>query len=38
LKRALAEAKVKATARAETLSLEKSAAIYRALRDAQAES
>src|SRR5579863_8693369 len=33
LKRALAEAKVKATARAETLSLEKSAAIYRALRE-----
>jgi 16S rRNA (adenine1518-N6/adenine1519-N6)-dimethyltransferase len=32
LKRALAEANVKATARAETLSLEKSAAIYRALR------
>jgi 16S rRNA (adenine1518-N6/adenine1519-N6)-dimethyltransferase len=32
LKRALAEAKVKATARAETLSLEESAAIYRALR------
>ena len=38
LKRALAEAKVKATARAETLSLEESAAIYRALRDGQAES
>ena len=34
LKRALAAAEVKATARAETLSLEKSAAIYRALRDA----
>ena len=34
LKRALAEAKVKGTARAETLSLEESAAIYRALRDA----
>jgi len=34
LKRALAEAKVKGTARAETLSLEQSAAIYRALRDA----
>ena len=34
LKRALAEAKVKATARAETLSLEESAAIYRALRSA----
>jgi 16S rRNA (adenine1518-N6/adenine1519-N6)-dimethyltransferase len=32
LKRALAEAKVKATARAETLSLEESAAVYRALR------
>jgi 16S rRNA (adenine1518-N6/adenine1519-N6)-dimethyltransferase len=38
LKRALAEAKVKGTARAETLSLEESAAIYRALRDAQADS
>jgi 16S rRNA (adenine1518-N6/adenine1519-N6)-dimethyltransferase len=38
LKRALAEAKVKGTARAETLSLEQSAAIYRALRDAQAGS
>jgi len=38
LKRALAEAKVKATARAETLSLEESAAVYRALRKAQAES
>jgi 16S rRNA A1518/A1519 N6-dimethyltransferase RsmA/KsgA/DIM1 with predicted DNA glycosylase/AP lyase activity len=38
LKRALAEAKVKATARAETLSLEESAAIYRALRDGRAES
>jgi 16S rRNA (adenine1518-N6/adenine1519-N6)-dimethyltransferase len=38
LKRALAEAKVKATARAETLSLEESAAIYRALRQAQTES
>jgi 16S rRNA (adenine1518-N6/adenine1519-N6)-dimethyltransferase len=37
LKRALAEAKVKGTARAETLSLEESAAIYRALRDAQAD-
>jgi 16S rRNA (adenine1518-N6/adenine1519-N6)-dimethyltransferase len=35
LKRALAEAKVKATARAETLSLEESAAVYRALRDGQ---
>ena len=33
LKRALAEAKVKPTARAETLSLEESAAVYRALRD-----
>jgi len=33
LKRALAEAKVKATARAETLSLGESAAVYRALRD-----
>ena len=33
LKRALAEAKVKATARAETLSLEESAAVYRALRN-----
>jgi 16S rRNA (adenine1518-N6/adenine1519-N6)-dimethyltransferase len=33
LKRALAEAKVKATARAETLSLEESAAIYRSLRE-----
>jgi len=32
LKRALADAKVKATARAETLNLEQSAAIYRALR------
>ena len=38
LKRALAEAKVKGTARAETLSLEESAAIYRALRDAHNES
>lgn len=38
LKRALAEAKVKATARAETLTLEESAAIYRALRDVQTES
>ena len=38
LKRALAEAKVKATARAETLSLEESAAVYRALREAQTES
>jgi 16S rRNA (adenine1518-N6/adenine1519-N6)-dimethyltransferase len=33
LKRALAEAKVKPTVRAEALSLEKSAAIYRALRE-----
>ncbi len=38
LKRALAEAKVKATARAETLSLEESAAVYRALRNSQSES
>ena len=38
LKRALAEAKVKATARAETLSLEESAALFRALRKAQTES
>jgi 16S rRNA (adenine1518-N6/adenine1519-N6)-dimethyltransferase len=38
LKRALAEAKVKATARAETLSLEESAAVYRALRSSQTES
>jgi 16S rRNA (adenine1518-N6/adenine1519-N6)-dimethyltransferase len=38
LKRALAEAKVKATARAETLSLEESAAIYRALRSTNTES
>ena len=38
LKRALAEAKVKATARAETLSLEESAAIYRALRQGRIES
>jgi len=38
LKRALAEAGVKATARAETLSLEQSAAVFRALRGAQAES
>lgn len=35
LKRALAEADVKAAARAETLSLEQSAAVYRALRSAQ---
>jgi 16S rRNA (adenine1518-N6/adenine1519-N6)-dimethyltransferase len=33
LKRALAESKVKPTARAETLSLEQSAAVYRALHD-----
>lgn len=38
LKRALADAKVKATARAETLSLEESAAVYRALRGARIES
>ena len=38
LKRALAEAKVKATARAETLSLEESAAVYRALREERIES
>jgi 16S rRNA (adenine1518-N6/adenine1519-N6)-dimethyltransferase len=38
LKRALAEAKVKATARAETLSLEESAAVYRALRAGRSES
>jgi 16S rRNA (adenine1518-N6/adenine1519-N6)-dimethyltransferase len=38
LKRALAEAKVKPTVRAETLRLEESAAIFRALRKAQAES
>jgi 16S rRNA (adenine1518-N6/adenine1519-N6)-dimethyltransferase len=38
LKRALAEAKVKATARAETLSLEESAAVYRALRNSRTES
>jgi len=38
LKRALAAAKVKPTARAETLSLEQSAAIYRALREQQTES
>jgi 16S rRNA (adenine1518-N6/adenine1519-N6)-dimethyltransferase len=37
LKRALADAKVKATARAETLSLAESAAVYRALRNAQTE-
>lgn len=38
LKRALAEANVKATARAETLGLEESAAVFRALRDAHDES
>ena len=38
LKQALAEAKVKATVRAETLSLAESAAVYRALRATQAES
>jgi 16S rRNA (adenine1518-N6/adenine1519-N6)-dimethyltransferase len=38
LKRALAEAKVKPTARAETLSLEENAAIFRALRKAESES
>jgi 16S rRNA (adenine1518-N6/adenine1519-N6)-dimethyltransferase len=38
LKRALADAKVKATARAETLNLEESAAVYRALRKAHTES
>ena len=38
LKRALAEAKVKATARAETLSLEENAAVYRALRGGRGES
>lgn len=38
LRHALAEAKVKPTARAETLSLEASAAIYRALRGAASES
>jgi 16S rRNA (adenine1518-N6/adenine1519-N6)-dimethyltransferase len=37
LKRALAEAKVKATSRAETLNLEESAAVYRALRKAHTE-
>ena len=35
LKRALLESRVKPTARAETLSLEQSAAVYRALRDAE---
>jgi 16S rRNA (adenine1518-N6/adenine1519-N6)-dimethyltransferase len=38
LKHALAEAKVKATARAETLSLEESAAVYRALRSSNSRS
>jgi 16S rRNA (adenine1518-N6/adenine1519-N6)-dimethyltransferase len=38
LKRALATAKVKPTARAETLSLDQSAAIFRALREQQAQS
>lgn len=38
LKRALAEAKVKPAARAETLSLEQSAAVYRALRNGPARS
>src|SRR6202046_4581181 len=38
LKRALADAKVKPTARAETLSLEESATIFRALRRAETES
>jgi 16S rRNA (adenine1518-N6/adenine1519-N6)-dimethyltransferase len=38
LKRALSEAHVKATARAETLSLEESAAVYRALRNPQSDS
>jgi 16S rRNA (adenine1518-N6/adenine1519-N6)-dimethyltransferase len=38
LKRALADAHVKPTARAETLSLEESAAVYRALRNAGSES
>jgi 16S rRNA (adenine1518-N6/adenine1519-N6)-dimethyltransferase len=38
LKRALAEAKVKPTARAETLSLEESAAVYRALRKPTSQS
>ncbi len=38
LKRALAAAKVKPTARAETLTLEQSAAIFRALREQQPES
>src|SRR5215472_12046420 len=38
LKHALAEAKVKPTARAETLSLDESAAVYRALRDGNGRS
>ncbi len=38
LKRALAEARVKPTARAETLTLEQSAAVYRGLRSTQTES
>jgi 16S rRNA (adenine1518-N6/adenine1519-N6)-dimethyltransferase len=38
LKRALVQAKVKATARAETLSLEESAAVYRALHDGSGSS
>ncbi|MGC1451901.1 MAG: 16S rRNA (adenine(1518)-N(6)/adenine(1519)-N(6))-dimethyltransferase RsmA [Candidatus Sulfotelmatobacter sp.] len=38
LKRALAEARVKPTSRAETLNLEESAAVYRALRKAHTES
>ncbi len=38
LKRALAEARVKPTARAETLSLEQSAAVYRALRASAGQS
>jgi 16S rRNA (adenine1518-N6/adenine1519-N6)-dimethyltransferase len=38
LKRALSESKVKATTRAETLSLEQSAAVYRALRDGSGNS
>jgi len=38
LRQALAEANVKATARAETLTLKQSAAIYRTLRQAQPRS
>jgi 16S rRNA (adenine1518-N6/adenine1519-N6)-dimethyltransferase len=38
LKRALTEAHVKPTARAETLSLEQSAAVFRALREPASES